>query len=196
MRGETVRDGKRPVNTPASGIPAGGPGRGPASGMPASGMPARGYRWPQFTAGWNQEHKTTHGAGSAARVRPIADAIEATLADSAPWAQAPAFAGTVKSWGYAEAQASLLRSWLDEHGLLDGDGNPRPAVGTLTRVENRLIKLRERLGLDPQSLASLLSKASSVARATADDRALEALAAEGRRIAEARARREIGAGHG
>jgi hypothetical protein len=170
-----------------------GPGNGYVE-KPASGRLASGYRWEPFQPG--NTLQLTHGAHHPGTVQPIADAIEATLADSAPWTHAPAFAGTVKSWAYAEAQAALLRSWLDEHGLVDERGDPRPAVGTLGKVEGRLIRLRSELGLSPASLASLLSKASSVARATADDRALEALAAEGRRIAEARALREIGVGDG
>jgi hypothetical protein len=168
-----VKSGKAPVNTPASGMPA--------SGMQASGIPASGrqpYSWPPFPV--------QHGAKSPKKVQPIADLLAAQVIVEAPWTAAPAFAATVASWAYGEGQAVLLRRYLDEHGVLDDDGSPRPAAGMLGKIESRLIRLRSELGLTPQSLGNLLRAAASVASATNDERTLEALRAEGARILRAR----------
>jgi hypothetical protein len=171
-----VSDGRKaPVNTPASGIPAGGPGHGSA----------RGYRWEPFALE-NTAH-LHHGARSARTVAPIADQLAEKLITDAPWTAASAFWHTIRAWAWAEAQASLLRAWLDEHGLVSEDGRPRAGTYELNRVENRLIRLRQELGLSPQSLGQLLARAASVARAVGDEQALAALEAEGRRILAARA---------
>jgi hypothetical protein len=108
------------------------------------------------------------------------------LVADAPWAAAAAFTHAVRSWAYSEADAVLLRRYLDKVGLLDDEGEPRNAAHLLGRVEGRLIKLRAELGLSPMSLGTLMSKAASVAAATRDEAALEALRAEGARILRAR----------
>ena len=159
----------------------------------ADWRPARGGgpsgSWPPFTPG-NMAH-LMHGAVSRRSVGPLADVLERQLAVAAPWTQAAAFAGSVRSWSWTEGQAALLRSWLDQHGVLDERGEPRAAASMLHRVESRLIKLRARLGLDPRSLATLLRDAASVARATGDEAVLDALEREGRAILEARAQQAL-----
>lgn len=149
-----------------------------------SGQPARGYTWPPFAPG----HTLTlaHGARSPRTVQPLADRYAGALAESAPWTAAPAFAGAVASWAWGEAQAALLRAWLDEHALLDDDGRERPAAEQLAKVEGRLVKLRDALGLTPRALGQLLASAASVASTTADVEGLDALRATGRRLLAAR----------
>jgi hypothetical protein len=136
---------------PASGIPAGGPGHG---------GPARGYRWPPFQPG--NLVRLKHGARAPRILAPIADQLGTGLAELAPWTSAPSFQGTVASWSWAEAQAVVLRAYLDEHGLVDDDGQPRPAAGMLERVETRLAGLRSQLGLTPLALGKLLATLSQV----------------------------------
>jgi hypothetical protein len=63
----------------------------------------------------------------------------------------------VASWSWAEAQATVLRAWLDEHGLVDDEAQPRPAVRMLEGVEGRLAGLRAQLGLTPLALGKLLA---------------------------------------
>jgi len=138
----------------------------------------------QFRPG--HELTTTHGATSSRRVAPIADALAAQLVEDAPWTGSPAFAGTAQSWAHAEAQAALLRVWLDEHGLLDEDGQESGAAKMYDRVETRLSRLRDQLGLTPRSLGQLLATAAGVATATGDEASLQALQAEGRAILSAR----------
>jgi hypothetical protein len=168
----------RPVNMPASGIPAGGPGHGPA----------RGYRWEPFEPG--NTVSLRHGARSARTVAPIAGQLAEGLADAAPWTAAAAFGPTVQAWSWVEAQCVLYRAWFDEHGLLDDDGTPRPGLERWDAAERRAASLRAELGLTPQSLGQLLARAASVASATNDEHALEALRAEGGRILAARVVRD------
>lgn len=95
-------------------------------------------------------------------LQPIADRLAEELGEVAPWASAAVFAGSVASWAWAEAQAVVLRAYLDEHGQVDDDGQLRPAAGMLERVEGRLAGLRAQLGLTPLALGKLLATLSQV----------------------------------
>ena len=66
-------------------------------------------------------------------LQPVADQLAAGLAGVAPWTSAAVFAGSVASWAHAEAQAYLLRQYVDEVGLVDEEGQPRPAAGCWKR---------------------------------------------------------------
>ena len=82
----------------------------------------------------------------------------------------------------------LLRQYVDERGVLDEDGQPRPAAGMLERVELRLVGLRDRLGLTPLALGRLLATLSQV-DGDRGEQGLEALrraGAELRRAADQR----------
>jgi hypothetical protein len=133
--------------------------RAPAKGA-GRGGPRRGYSWPPFEVGnWAG---LRHGATSPRVLQPLADRLAAGLGEVAPWASAAVFAGSVASWAWGEAQAHVLRVWLDEHGQVDDEGQPRPAVGMLAQVEGRLVNLRAQLGLTPLALAKLLAALSQV----------------------------------
>jgi hypothetical protein len=149
-----------------------------------STAPARRYSWPPFEKG--HELSMVHGAKSARKVQPIADALATELIAEAPWCASPAFRGAVASWSWAEGQAVLLRRYVDENGMFDEEGTERPAVRTLSQVEARLIKLRDGLGLNPVALAKLMAASASVAAATGDEASVEALRAEGARILASR----------
>jgi len=161
-----------------SGIPAGGPGHGTP----------RGWSWPPFEAG--NQAALTHGARSPRILTPIADQFAAGLAELAPWTSAASFQGTVASWSWAEAQAVVLRAWLDEHGLVDDDGQPRPAAGMLERVETRLAGLRGQLGLTPLALGKLLATLSQV-DSDKGSQGLEALRRAGAELRAAADRRTV-----
>jgi hypothetical protein len=152
----------------------------PAEVDPGRG-PARGYTWAPFTAGHTVSLK--HGAHSPRVVGPLAEQLEAGLNERAPWASAEAFAPTRAAWAWAEAQSAVLRSFLDEHGVLDEDHQPRPAVDLLGRVESRAERLRTELGLTPMALAKLLSSLSNVNPAAAAG-GLDALVAAGAAVRE------------
>lgn len=124
-----------------------------------------------------------HGAVSPRVLGPIADRLAAGLGEMAPWTSAATFAGVTASWSWAEAQAVVLRRYLDEVGQVDAEGQPRPAAGLLERVEGRLAGLRAQLGLTPLSLGKLLATLSQVD----GDRGAEGLEALRRAGAELRA---------
>lgn len=121
----------------------------------------------------------THGAYSAGTVAPIADKLVAELTDLAPWAARPVFAAAVHAWAWAEAQAHLLRAWLDQVGPLDDEGEVRGFMEELHRAESRAASRRAELGLNPKAWAALVR---DMAQAGGDQDALDALKAEGRRI--------------
>jgi hypothetical protein len=146
--------------------------------------PARGFSWPPFGPG--NTVGLRHGANSTRMIAPIARALAEDLAAQAPWTASAGFVGVVASWAWAEAQAALLRGWIDEHGMLDDAGEDTGAVKALDRVERRLDKARDALGLSPQALGRLLQTAASVATATGDTESLASLREEGRRILAAR----------
>jgi hypothetical protein len=140
---------------------------------------ARGYSWPPFEPGNTAALK--HGAHSARKVAPLADALRESLAASAPWTTAPAFAAAVESWSWAEAQCHLLRAWIDEHGILTAEGEPRPAATELRLLEGRAQKLRAELGLGPMALGKLLRTLGEIDVAGAAG-GLEAMRAAGREV--------------
>lgn len=136
-----------------------------------------------------------HGAKSPRMLQPVADRLAAGLGEVAPWTSAPVFAGSVSSWAYAEAQAYLLRRWLDEHGQVDEEGEPRPAAAMLERVEGRLAGLRGQLGLTPLSLGKLLATLSQVDSERGQE-GLEALRAAGAELRQAADLRMVEGGGG
>jgi hypothetical protein len=146
--------------------------------------PARGYAWPPFEA--ENFAALRHGAHSPRKVRPLADEIARALPEVAPWTARPAFELVRASLAWVEAQLVLLQAFVDEHGMLDADGQPRPAVSLAARLESRASSLRAELGLTPQSLAKLLSNLATVAAAGGDGDGLASLKAEGARILAAR----------
>lgn len=104
---------------------------------------------------------TTHGAFSKRKVQPLADAIAEQAASAAPWTQQRVFAPTVQAWAWAEAQATLLRMYVDDRGMLDDDGQPLPALALLDRTEVRAARLRSELGFSPSSWARLIARLGS-----------------------------------
>lgn len=114
---------------------------------------ARGYSWPPFEAG--NEAALTHGAYSPRRVNPRAAEIRERLLAEAPWLAPPAFARSVDALARAEARVELLAEFIDEHGLLDDDGQPRSALAALEKAEKAAERLRSTMGLSPTSWAGL-----------------------------------------
>lgn len=115
--------------------------------------PARGYTWEPFKPGHTLSMR--HGAYSPRRVDPVAAELVEYAVEVAPYLADPGYALALHAWADAEARAQLLRAYVDEHGLLDEKGRPRPCVGDLHRFERRAAEARTRLGLDPLSRAKL-----------------------------------------
>lgn len=144
---------------------------------------ARGYSWPPATAG--NTLALRHGAYSPRTLQPLAEQLAGGAVDVAPWIAAATFQAAVADWAWVEAEALLLRRYVDEHGPLDTEGEERPAAKRLDRVATRAANLRGALGLDPMSCAKLMSLVAGLEAALPDD-ARDQLLAEGRRILEAR----------
>jgi hypothetical protein len=147
----------------------------------------RGPDWQPSTRKWRDawpgnDLAVTHGAWSDAKVRPIAEDLERRLLSAAPWCAQDAFAPTVGAWSWAEGQASLLRAYVDEHGMLDADGLPRPACSLLHQVEVRAARLRSELGLSPNAWAKLVARLGSADHEAAG-RGLEHLKSVGAELA-------------
>lgn len=140
----------------------------------------RGYSWPPLEPG----HTITlqHGAYSTRTWKPLADELAEHLATVAPWTAGSAFSASVASWARTEAQILLVMAWLDEHGPLDGEGEPRKAATLLAALEQRVESQRAKLGLDPLSLSKLLTALGSI-DGSAVAGGLDALKAAGAELA-------------
>jgi hypothetical protein len=146
-----------------------------------AGEPARNYRWRDFEP--DNTAAVRHGAHSARRWGPVADQIEAQLVADSPWLARPGFRLAVSALAVAEAKALLVDQFLDQVGLLDDDGVPRPAAALADRLHARAQALRDKCGVDPTSFARLLV---SFAALTGGEDALATLRREGAAIVEAR----------
>lgn len=107
----------------------------------------------------------SHGAGSPRIVEPLASELVTTTVEAAPFLDQPSFHPALKAWARAEARCALLAAYLDEHGLLDEQGQPRPATKLMTQMENLALKQRARLGLDAASRAGIEASLTSSAAA-------------------------------
>lgn len=96
-----------------------------------------------------------HGAYSERRIAPLARELVAGAVAHSPYLGEAAYAGELEAWSRAEARCFLLARYVDEHGPLDADGTPRPALAALTQQERLAGELRHRLGLTPLSRAKL-----------------------------------------
>ena len=158
------------------------------------GTRRRDYSWEPFRPGHTLNLR--HGAHSARMVNPVAAELVAIALEVGPWLAGVEYRPAVEAWARAEARALLVDNWLEEHGQLDDDGNPRPAAEYALRLERLAIEHRARLGLDPTGRAKLERDAAAAMVTTFD---LDALAAEGRRYrleAEARMVEEAATEHG
>lgn len=126
-------------------------------------------------------------------MQPIAEQLVAELAAVAPWAMVGAFAASARAWARAEARAQLLHEYLDEHGMLDEAGVPRPALGLSEQVEKRAATLRAQLSLTPQTWAQLRRTMTDVSGGDAAD-IRAGLVAAGRQMLEAKEAAELVAG--
>lgn len=129
------------------------------------------------------ELSTKHGATSPRRVEPLAQAMVDTVLEHAPFLSEPSFDRALRAWARAEARCALLDDWLDEHGLLDEGGAPRPAAEFARKQEELALKHRTRLGLDAASRATI---EASLTGAAASRASLDQLLAQGAESVRAR----------
>ncbi len=80
-----------------------------------------------------------HGVHSERRIRPLARSKKRAFLRRngllASRLSGPQLAH-LNRWSRLEAMADLANRWLDEHGLLNDDGEPQPVVKFVVSVEN------------------------------------------------------------
>jgi hypothetical protein len=133
-----------------------------------------------------REFRRLERRGVAHELRPLAEKFAQRLPEVAPWTARPPFDAALQSLAWIEAQIVFLRRWVDEHGVLDANGQVQPATTLLQRLERQASTLRAELGLTPQALARLLGSLATVATAGSDNGGLTALKQEGQRIVATR----------
>ncbi len=114
-----------------------------------------------------------HGLGATVTLAPQAEAIREVLAAQAP---VRAHDGSLPVYDEAivmqaarvMARVQSASEYVEEHGLFDLEGDLRPVVSELGRIERQLTELLDRLGMTPTSRAKLgLDLARTVDLATA-----------------------------
>ena len=148
--------------------------------------PPRGYTktHPPFEP--NNEIALKHGAFSETKIAPVAKQVVTQAIETVAWLEAPEYGAALNAWARAEARCELLSVYLDQHGLLDDEGHPRPATKLMLSLERHAAECRGRLGLDPIARAKLEQAMSTTARNAVDVQAELARARELRLQAEAR----------
>lgn len=101
-----------------------------------------------------------HGLGATVTLAPQAEAIREVLATQAPVRAAdgslPVYdEAIVMQTARVMARVQSATDFVDEHGFLDANGELRPVVPELTRIERQLTELLDRLGMTPTSRARL-----------------------------------------
>ena len=95
-----------------------------------------------------------HGAYSPARVASEAVSIAARLREIVPGYH-PSHDPTVELLARELARIELADRWLDEHGILDGHGNPAPVLKIRSIWTNSAARLADDLALNPTAQAKL-----------------------------------------
>jgi hypothetical protein len=128
----------------------------------------------------------THGGYSPRVYGETAAQLHAGILAERP--QLARYGEALRAWSDLEARCEVVRSHLDEHGMLDGEGRPRPACELLLRLDRAADRARQRLGLDPRADLDLAKATAEVQHLASD---LDAVRAAGRRALEARERAEV-----
>lgn len=123
--------------------PPGSPGRGLENVQP-----------PKNPAGPGNTRSVTHGAHSELLIAPRAAEIRNRLRELVP-AYTPSDDPAVTLLALQLARVERIEAHLDEHGLLDPDGEPRHVNKLWSACTNSAARLCDQLGLTPTSRARL-----------------------------------------
>jgi hypothetical protein len=141
------------------------------------GAEARRYSWSAFAPG--HELSVRHGVWSRRRVDPLVQELVAGLATDRP--DLLGYPETLVAWARAEARCILFAEYLADEAV---DSERALKVARyIVSFERLAVDLRVRLGLDPQSEATLARERAQAAREIVD---LDGLRARGRAVLEAR----------
>jgi hypothetical protein len=151
--------------------------------MSESHGPARSYSWEPFQAG--NTAALTHGANSEHAIEQKAAEVRDALLEICPWVDRPEYTPAVARFLRAEARSLLLHQAIlkqaDERG---GAEKVALRLWEMATAADRLAaQLGNVLGLDPLGRAKLQQTASA---AELNVRTLAELAADGRRVMDAR----------
>lgn len=111
------------------------------------------------------ERTVKHGAYSSLKLAPRAGELAEDLRSIVPLGT-EADSAAIAILGMTLARIERASEWLDEHGLLDEGGEPRPVLKVLSAWENTACRLLHALGCTPLSRASLgldVAKISEIA---------------------------------
>jgi hypothetical protein len=120
---------------------------------PGHGGPARGYSWPPFEKG--NTKAMTHGCYSAKTLAPMQQELAAELREAMGPIYSPQFEGTVAAASLALSRLHRAEMWLDEHGMIDEDGELRPLTRMIGQWQAEARRSLEMLTLTPLSQAKL-----------------------------------------
>lgn len=96
----------------------------------------------------------THGARSVVNLAPrIAELVDA-LAPLVP-AVSPSDGPTLAVLAGVMARIEAAQAYLDEHGIMDEHGQPRPILKQLSTWENTAVRTLDKLGCTPTARAQL-----------------------------------------
>jgi hypothetical protein len=99
------------------------------------------------------EAHVVHGAYSSRRVGELAARYLERLKAEAPTGGELADAFAFEHLANLRARIDLAHAYLDEHGITDGDGNPRPLLRDLATWENAERRMLAELGMTAVSRA-------------------------------------------
>lgn len=142
------------IGSPTTTWTIGGTANADATGKQAQDLGPAGQVAPAHVTPGNTVG-LRHGANSERVLAPVIEELARQAVEAVSWLARPEFQPAVRSWARAEARCQVVADYLDREGVLDAEGNPRPAVNAADRFESQAAKARARLGLDPVSLAQL-----------------------------------------
>ena len=139
-----------------------------------------------------QDPSRNGGRPWSAAVTGEADALVASTLEVHPWLDRPEFHDSLRAWAMAHVRIKRVQSFLDDKGLLDAHGRPRPATKLLLTLEASAARARAALGFDPASFASIRKTVveADSAQAALDDGLTQGRKIFARREAELAAARE------
>jgi hypothetical protein len=96
-----------------------------------------------------------HGAYEPGRVRKVAAEYLARLHVEAPTGDVPHDALALEQLAILLAKIHLAHDWIDDHGVVDGNGDAWPVLRDVAKWQNTARKLMDSLGLTAASRSQL-----------------------------------------
>lgn len=146
---------QRDVPDPRSGVGEDGEWAPVFEGQREPFRPGMDPRREATQFGEGNDAAVKHGAGSPGQLLPVAERYLARLRVAAPTGDQAPDEFALERLAFLLARIHLAEKYLDENGLLEAEGRPRPIVASLSTWDNSVRKLLAELGLTSVSRASL-----------------------------------------